>query len=79
MAGWFGFDAMSTSQSDSGVFGLHAALAYGPCVCFLLAMVFVFLNPINEARHQSIRKRLDRREARAGVFNPEANQNALGA
>jgi Na+/melibiose symporter-like transporter len=78
LAGWFGFDATSTSQSDSGVLGLHAALAYGPCVFFLLAMVFVFLNPINETRHQSIRKRLDRREARAGFFKPDVKQNALG-
>jgi Na+/melibiose symporter-like transporter len=78
LAGWFGFDATSTSQSESGVLGLHVALAYGPCVFYLLAMVFVFLNPINETRHQSIRKRLDRREARAGVFKPEVKQNALG-
>ena len=79
LAGWFGFDATSTSQSDSGVLGLHAALAYGPFLFFLLAMVFVYLNPINETRHRSIRKWLDRQEARAGVFELDVKQNALGA
>ena len=79
LAGWLGFDATSSIQSEGGVMGLYAALAYGPCLFFLLAIVFVFLNPINEVRHQTIRKRLDRKEARVGPVTLAGKQNSLHA
>lgn len=57
--GWYGFDATANIQSEQGIFGLTLAISWFPTICALLALVFILLSPINESRHQIIRRRLD--------------------
>ena len=64
VAGWLGFDPAASIQSEGGVLGLHMAMAYGPTAWLLLAIVFIYLNPINEQRHRIIVSRLEARAAR---------------
>lgn len=64
IAGWYGFDATGTTQSENGIFGLTLAIAWLPILFAAIALVFILLSPINERRHQIIRRRLDDRALR---------------
>lgn len=50
---------MAITQSEQGIFGITLAISWLPTVCAVLALVFILLSPINERRHQIIRRRLD--------------------
>jgi Na+/melibiose symporter-like transporter len=64
IAGWFGFDVLASEQTTSGLLGLHIGVAWLPAFCVVMAMVFIGLMPLNEARMVVIRKRLAARERR---------------
>ena len=63
IAGWYGFDATASSQSEQSIFGLSLAIAWLPPVFSILALVFILLSPIDERRHRIIRYSLDSRAA----------------
>ena len=64
IAGWYGFDATSSAQTEDGIFGLNLAIAWLPPISMLIALVFIWLSPINERRYAIIRKRLNNRSER---------------
>lgn len=64
IAGLFGFDPSAKSQSDLAIFGLKAANGYLPAIFFIAAAIFAAMFPITKARHQIIRRRLERRSLR---------------
>ena len=63
IAGWFGFDATLSEQSDAAVLGLRLGIAWVPAVLVIAGTIFVWLTPLNEHRNKIIRRRLDRRAA----------------
>ena len=65
IAGWYGFDATQTTHTQKSVFGAHLSIAYLPALITLISLVFIVLTPINARRHALIRRRLDKRAARA--------------
>ena len=64
IAGWYGFDATATTHGEHSVFGITLAIAWLPLVFASLGLVAIFLLPMNERRHQTIRRCLDTRAAR---------------
>lgn len=64
IAGWYGFDATTQTQSESGVFGMTLAVAWVPVVCSILALIFIASIPMTTHRHGIIRRRLDSRSER---------------
>ena len=70
IAGWYGFDATVTVQSEEGILGLLIVMAVLPLIFLLIALAFTLLNPITASRHAVIRRRLDQcveRLSRAGT------------
>lgn len=65
IAGWYGFDATATRHSAHSIFGLNLAIAWLPSLFSIMALVLIFLSPINERRHRIIRRCLDARALRA--------------
>lgn len=61
IAGWYGFDPTSSSQSASSIAGLHLVIAYIPAVMIFLSIFFIAHIPITGRRHAVIRRRLDAR------------------
>ena len=59
LAGWYGFDATAATQTESGVRGLILAMTWIPLVFTGLAVVCVFLSPIDTRRHAIIQRRLE--------------------
>lgn len=70
IAGWFGFDVLSSGQGASALVGLHLAVAWLPAIFVGLAMIFIAFMPLNEERMEVIRKRLTARDGRI-----ESNEN----
>lgn len=64
VAGWYGFDATTSVQSDQSIFGLTLMICWLPILFATLSLVFILVLPINERRHRIIRRRLDLREKR---------------
>lgn len=81
VAGGFGFDATATQHSEMHLLGLHLAMGYIPAVFFLLSVIFMLLNPINERRHTIIRHRLDARETHvhSNAQQPEEAEDSVFA
>ena len=65
VAGWFGFDPSATVYSEDAVFGLRLAAIWIPICVVLTALVFIALMPINEKRHATIRRCLERRHTKS--------------
>ncbi|MDB9953550.1 MFS transporter [Porticoccaceae bacterium] len=63
MAGWFGFDATASTQSETAVLGLRLAIAWIPAFLVVVGTIFVWLTPLNERRNRIVRRRLDQRAA----------------
>ena len=58
LVGYFGFDAESTVQTTTAVYGLRLAMTWIPATFMLGAFVFIAMLPITAARHDVIRRRL---------------------
>ena len=65
IAGWYGFDPSSTSQTESGITGLKLAMTWVPTLFVGISMIFIALSPITARRHGVIRRRLDAIEIRS--------------
>ena len=67
IAGWYGFDATTTTQAAGNVSGLLFAMVWLPIACLLSALLFNVLNPMNARRHKIVRSRLDSQMSRANA------------
>lgn len=59
IAGLYGFDATSTSQSVKAIFGMKMVTAWLPVPMIILSMVLIRCIRINAKRHAIVRRRLD--------------------
>ncbi len=59
IAGLFGFDVATTTQSEDAVFGLRLAISWLPALITLISIIFIGLIPINAHRHRIISRRLE--------------------
>ena len=75
IAGWYGYDATTTSQSFQGVNGLMIAMVWIPVIASVIALLLIMLNPIDANRHGVIRRRLDNLSAQADQSNSLALPN----
>ncbi|WP_133118511.1 MFS transporter [Paremcibacter congregatus] len=64
LADRFGFDPVASSQDEGVYWGLALLMGIVPIVFTLVGGLFIFLIPIDECRHDIIRRRLDAREVR---------------
>ena len=64
IAGWLGFDATATSQSDQADFAIHMAVSWIPCVIFLIGSYLIYLIPLDERRSAIVARRLAGRAVR---------------
>jgi Na+/melibiose symporter-like transporter len=57
------------------IVGLKVAIAWLPAAIGMISLIFIALSPINEQRHEIIRRRLDARLARAKTMTsmPESS------
>lgn len=69
IAGGYGFDPSSSSQTESGITGLKLAMTWGPTLLVVISMIFIALSPITARRHGIIRRRLDGIELRSKKKN----------
>ena len=76
IVGWFGFDMQATEQTELSLIGLRLSVSWAPTVFVLLAMVFIALMPLNEARMAIIRRKLRARDAGAGDVTCGAEDGA---
>jgi len=76
IVGWFGFDMQAAEQTEMSLIGLHLSVSWAPTVFVLLAMVFIALMPLNEARMAIIRRKLRARDAGAGDVTCGAEDGA---
>ena len=63
IAGWYGFDATMVVHSDHSIVGITLAIVWLPLVFASLGLIATCLLPINEGRHKTIWRYLDRRAA----------------
>lgn len=84
IAGWYGFDPSSTSQTESGIIGLKLAMICAPPVLVVISIIFIAFSPITTRRHGIIRRRLDALETRSKkengkslTFDKGATENIL--
>jgi len=68
LAGFYGFDATTMSQTPEAVFGLHLVMIWLPVPIVLLSIAFVTFIPINARRHAIIRRKLDSRKRKSEYF-----------
>ena len=59
ISGWLGYDVSSDYHSDSSLLGLKLASSWLPAIGGSIALVIIMFSPINERRHQIIKRRLD--------------------
>jgi len=76
IVGWFGFDMQATEQTEMSLIGLHLSVSWAPTVFVLLAMVFIAMMPLNEARMAIIRRKLRARDAGVGDVTCGAEDGA---
>ncbi len=60
----FGFDVKLTAQSVLGDWGMKTTIAILPIIFSATAMVLLIFYPLNEARHNIVRRRLEQRRDR---------------
>lgn len=77
LAGWLGFDVTSNEHLQESINGLKVVIAWVPALIIFLSVILIALNPINERRHDMIRRRLDARlvraEKRESIIVPVSN------
>ena len=68
VVGLLGFDpALGVAgSSDIGVLSLRLVYCFGPVLFYGLALKLIWNYPLTPARHERLRERLARREARLG-------------
>jgi len=76
IVGWFGFDMQATEQTELSLIGLRLSVSWAPTVFVLLAMVFIAMMPLNEARMAIIRRKLRARDAGVGDVTCGAEDGA---
>lgn len=59
IAGFYGFDPSSLTQSEESIFGLRMAIAWLPAGMVLLAVFFLLRYPFSAQHHSIIRRRLE--------------------
>ena len=79
IAGGYGFDPSSSSQTESGIAGLKLAMTWMPALLVVISMIFIALSPITAQRHGIIRRRLDAIEARSKRNNRKSSTLDKGA
>ena len=62
IVGWFGFDMQAAEQTEMSLIGLHLSVSWAPTAFVLLAMVFIAMMPLNEARMAIIRRKMRARD-----------------
>ena len=67
IAGWYGFEATSTSHSEASIRGLTLAISWIPQFSVCIALIFIVFLPINARRHAIIRRRIDARNIGANT------------
>ena len=71
IVGWFGFDASAVEHTADSAFGFQVVMVILPIIFTLISIVFVLMSPINERRHDVIRRRLDARAKRSARSNSD--------
>ena len=66
IAGWYGFDAAASVQSEHSVLGLSLVISWLPAMFAMLGLVLILLSPINKRRHQIIERRRNMNMVRQG-------------
>jgi len=61
LAGWFGFDATATEQTEQSTFAIRLAMSWVPLVIVSLSLFFIWLMPLNERRTAIVARRLNQR------------------
>lgn len=59
IAGSYGFDAAASIQTSEGVQGLILGMVWWPAFLILLSLALIIAGPINTARYEIVRRRLD--------------------
>ena len=67
IAGWYGFDPSTTTQTSSGITGLKLSMTWMPILLVGISMIFIALSPITAHRHGIIRRRLDAIASRSKI------------
>ena len=57
--GWYGFDPSAPAYTAETAFAVHLAVGWLPILLYLIAILFIWLIPIDTQRHRIIRRRLD--------------------
>jgi GPH family glycoside/pentoside/hexuronide:cation symporter len=68
VAGWYGYDASAASNDAQAIFGLKLSLGGVPGAIALVSAALVVFLPMTHARHDVIRRRLERRAARKALL-----------
>ena len=83
IAGYYGFDATISAQSEAAVFGLNLAMVWLPALLILLATIFIVSIPINDRRHRIVLRRIYAAESSVlpchKPLAPEAKIDTTGA
>jgi len=66
--GLFGFDPSGgiAGSTDAGVLALRIVYCGGPILFYGLALKLIWSYPLTPSRHQRLRERIERRNARLG-------------
>lgn len=67
-AGWLGYDATATEHSEASALGIRMAVSWLPLAISSIALIFIWLIPLDERRNAIVRRRLNcraERQARA--------------
>lgn len=80
-ADWLGFDPQQAVQSQDGVIAMRVVMTYLPLFFLCIALLLILTIPMNETRHELIRKRLDRLElkrtqADSGIGNLSSQKDS---
>ena len=69
VVGWFGFDMQALEQTEWSLVGLRLSVSWAPTFFVLLAMVFIAMMPLNEAKMEIVRRKLKVRDQQQRANN----------
>ncbi len=69
VVGWFGFDMQALEQTEWSLVGLRLSVSWAPTFFVLLAMVFIAMMPLNEAKMEIVRRKLKVRDRQQRANN----------
>lgn len=55
---WFGFDVDANEHANNSILGLKAAIVWVPSLFGVISLIFIGLSPVDERRHEIVRRRL---------------------